>query len=434
MQSDIQNYLLEMVVDYKDTLDYALDLDKQDELAHYRSLFLIPEHNGNDTRYFCGNSLGLQPASVKQYMEDELADWAKFGVEGHFLAKNPWFSYHHIFSERIAKLVGAKKDEVVIMNGLTVNLHLLLCSFYRPNKERFKIIMEAGAFPSDRYAIETQVRMHHLNPEDCIIELYPAEGKHIIEEEDIVDVINKHGSQLAVVMLGGVNYYTGQLFDMEKIASAAHAVGAFAGFDLAHATGNVPLNLHNWKVDFACWCSYKYLNAGPGAVAGVFVHEKHGNDTSLFRLGGWWGNDEKSRFTMPRQFVPQQGATGWQMSNAPVFNMVGLNASLEIFINAGMDKMQAKSRLLTGYLEFLLRKITHLKFEMITPADPSRRGCQVSMLFEERGREVFDALTNNGIIADWREPNVIRVAPVPLYNTFEDVYRLYEAMNNVKVN
>lgn len=415
---------------FEASLEYAQSQDQVDILFPFRERFIFPQHNDKDVHYFCGNSLGLQPKMVSYLMQKELEDWGKYGVEGHFNAALPWFSYHHFFSERLAKIVGADKDEVCAMNTLTVNLHLLMQSFYRPQNGRYKIIMEAGAFPSDQYAMETQVRMYGYDPHDAIIEIAPREGAHIIEEEDIIAAIQETGNALAVVVIGGVNYYTGQYFDMQKITAAAHSVGAYAGFDLAHAVGNVPLKLHDWKVDFACWCSYKYLNSGPGGVGGVYVHEKYGNDPYFFRLGGWWGNDEKTRFKMQKGFVPQKGAASWQMSNAPVFNMVAHNASLDVFDKAGMKDLQDKSRKLTAYLEFLLRQITNLKFQIITPADPARRGAQISMLFAERGREVFDHLTENGVIADWREPNVIRVAPVPLYNTFEDVYMLYDIMKN----
>ena len=317
------------------------------------------------------------------------------------------------------------------MNTLTVNLHILMQSFYRPEGKRYKILMEAGAFPSDQYAMETQVRMHGFDPNDAIIEISPREGAYIIEEEDIIGAIRQAGDSLAVVMIGGVNYYTGQFFDLQRITDAAHEAGAYAGFALAHAVGNIPLHLHDWNVDFACWCSYKYLNSGPGGVGGIYVHEKYGNDPDFFRLAGWWGNDEKSRFKMQKGFVPQKGAASWQMSNAPVFNMVAHNASLDIFEKAGMKELKEKSVLLTGYLEFLLRLVNNLSFVIITPAEPQRRGCQLSLLFTERGREVFDQLTANGAIADWREPNVIRIAPVPLYNTFEDVYRLYEVLKGL---
>ena len=416
---------------FEATLEYAQGLDQTDILFPFRERFLFPQHEGGDVRYFCGNSLGLQPKSVRYLMEKELDDWGKYGVEGHFNARYPWFSYHHFFSERLAKIVGAGKDEVVAMNTLTVNLHILMQSFYRPEGKRYKILMEAGAFPSDQYAMETQVRMHGFDPNDAIIEISPREGAYIIEEEDIIGAIRQAGDSLAVVMIGGVNYYTGQFFDLQRITDAAHEAGAYAGFDLAHAVGNIPLHLHDWNVDFACWCSYKYLNSGPGGVGGIYVHEKYGNDPDFFRLAGWWGNDEKSRFKMQKGFVPQKGAASWQMSNAPVFNMVAHNASLDIFEKAGMKELKEKSVLLTGYLEFLLRLVNNLSFVIITPAEPQRRGCQLSLLFTERGREVFDQLTANGAIADWREPNVIRIAPVPLYNTFEDVYRLYEVLKGL---
>jgi kynureninase len=414
---------------YEATLSYAQGQDQIDTLFPFRERFLFPQHNERDVVYFCGNSLGLQPKSVSYLMEKELRDWGKYGVEGHFKAAYPWFSYHHFFAERLAKVVGANKDEVVAMNTLTVNLHLLMLSFYRPAGKRYKIIMEAGAFPSDQYAVETQVRMHGYEPEDAIIEVTPKAGSHLIEDTDIINAIKEAGDSVALVMIGGVNYYSGQFFDLENITKAAHSVGAYAGFDLAHAIGNIPLQLHDWNVDFACWCSYKYLNSGPGGVGGAFVHERLSDDPNLFRLAGWWGNDEKTRFKMQKGFVPQKGAASWQMSNAPVFNMVAHNASLDIFDKAGLPALREKSLQLTGYMEFLLQQIKHLPFEIITPSETTRRGCQLSLLFAERGREVFDALTENGVVADWREPNVIRIAPVPLYNTFEDCYKFYEILN-----
>ncbi|MBC7555318.1 MAG: kynureninase [Taibaiella sp.] len=410
------------------TLAYAQGLDKADKLSTFREQFFIPKHEGRDAQYFCGNSLGLQPKCVENLMKAELNDWAEYGVEGHFLAKHPWFSYHHFFSESLARIVGAKKDEVVAMNTLTVNLHVLMQSFYRPQGKRYKILMEAGAFPSDQYAMETQVRMYGFDPFDAIIEITPREGKYIIEEEDILNAIKEAGDTLALVMIGGVNYYTGQFFNLQQITAAAHEAGAYAGFDLAHAMGNIPMQLHDWDVDFACWCSYKYLNSGPGGVGGIFVHERHGDDPSFFRLGGWWGNDEKSRFKMQKGFVPQKGAASWQMSNAPVFNMVGHLASLQLFDATTMKELRAKSEQLTGYLEFLLQQVNNLSFTIITPPEPARRGCQLSLLFNENGRKIFDHLAANGVIADWREPNVIRISPVPMYNTFEDVYKLYETM------
>jgi kynureninase len=417
---------------YEATLDYAKEQDQIDILYSFRERFLFPQHNGKDVHYFCGNSLGLQPKSVSYLMQQELDDWGRHGVEGHFRARNPWFSYHHLFSERLAKIVGSSKDEVVATNTLTVNLHLLMISFYRPANGRYKIIMEAGAFPSDQYAVETQVRMYGYDPADAIIEITPRNGGHTINEDDIIQAIEDAGNSLALVMFGGVNYYTGQFFDLEKISAAAHKVGAYSGFDLAHAVGNIPLKLHDWNADFACWCSYKYLNSGPGGIGGIFVHEKHFSNPDIFRLGGWWGNDEKDRFKMKKGFFPQKNAGSWQMSNAPVFNMVAHNASLDIFDKAGMKALREKSEKLTGYMEYLLRQVAHLPFEIITPKEQKQRGCQLSLLFDERGREVFEALTENGVVADWREPNVIRIAPVPLYNTFEDCYRFYEILMGIK--
>lgn len=420
-----------MAAPFEASLEYAQTLDQMDVLYPFRERFLFPQHEGRDVHYFCGNSLGLQPKSVRYLMNAELDDWAKYGVEGHFQAKNPWFSYHHLFPERLATIVGALRQEVVAVNTLTVNLHLLMISFYRPANGRYKILMEAGAFPSDQYAVETQVRMYGYNPEDAIIEIHPREGAHIIEEDDIIQAIEAAGNELALVMIGGVNYYTGQFFDLKRITAAAHKVGAYAGYDLAHAVGNIPLSLHDWDVDFACWCSYKYLNSGPGGVGGIYVHQRHATSSDVFRLGGWWGNDEATRFKMEKGFVPKKTAESWQMSNAPVFNMVAHHASLDIFEKAGMQALRAKSEQLTAYLEFLLEQITNLDFEVITPKEKHRRGCQLSMLFRDRGREVFDKLTQQGVIADWREPNVIRVAPVPLYNSFEDAYRFYEILRGL---
>jgi len=419
------------VNNFEATLEYAQSQDDIDILYPFRERFLFPQHNGKDVVYFCGNSLGLQPKSAKYLFDKELNDWAKWGVEGHFNAEHPWFSYQRPFSASLAKIVGAQEAEVVAMNTLTVNLHLLLLSFYRPTKERYKIIMEAGAFPSDQYAIETQVRMHGFNPDDAIIELTPREGEHTLRDEDILKAISDAGDSLATVMIGAVNYYTGQYYNLKDITEAAHQVGALCGFDLAHAMGNVPMQLHDWDVDFACWCSYKYLNSGPGGVGGVFVHEKHGNNPDTFRLAGWWGNEESTRFKMKKGFIPSKGAASWQMSNAPVFNMVAHRASLDLFDKTSVQALRNKSLTLTAYLEFLLKQLGHLEFEIITPSEPHRRGAQLSLLFGKDGRKVFDALTNEGVIADWREPNVIRIAPVPMYNTFEDVFRFYEILKNL---
>lgn len=406
-------------------------MDDADILFSFRERFHFPVINDKKAIYFCGNSLGLQPKSARYLFEKELADWARWGVEGHFHAEKPWFSYHKQFAASLARIVGAQEDEVVAMNSLTVNLHLLLISFYKPDARRFKIIVEAGAFPSDQYALETQARMHGLDPEKAIVALAPREGEHCLRDEDVLEAIEAHGAELSCVMMGGVNYYTGQLYDMEAIARKAHEVGALAGFDLAHAIGNVPLSLHDWGVDFACWCSYKYLNSGPGGVGGAFVHEKHGNDPHTFRLAGWWGNEESTRFKMQEGFEPAKGAAGWQMSNAPVFNMVAHAASLDIFDKISVDLLRKKSLALTAYLSSLLELVPHLPFTVITPSESHRRGAQLSLLFEERGREVFEALTDAGIIVDWREPNVIRIAPVPLYNSFTDVYRLFEVLGQL---
>jgi kynureninase len=374
----------------------------------------------------------LQPKTVRPALEHELAQWATYGVEGHFRGDLPWMYYHKFLTEQSARLVGALPQEVVVMNTLTVNLHLLMVSFYRPTAQRFKIIMEAGAFPSDQYAMETQARWHGFAPEEAIVELTPRPGEHTLRTADILDAIAQAGDTLALVMLGGVNYYTGQFFDLEAITRAAQAAGAYAGFDLAHAAGNLPLRLHDWGADFAVWCSYKYLNAGPGGPSGVFVHERHGNNPALPRFAGWWGHDEASRFQMRKGFIPMAGAAGWQLSNAQIFSFAAHKAGLDLFDAAGMDNLRAKSLALTAFLEFILDEINQEKqlFEIITPRDPQARGCQISALTDHRGKALFDFLTENGVIADWREPNVIRFAPVPMYNSFEDVYALGQAIRN----
>lgn len=419
------------MMNYENTSSFAAQMNSEDRLATFRNRFYIPQHNGQDVVYLTGNSLGLQPKTARAFVEQEFADWAEFGVEGHFKGKKPWFSYHHFLTENTAKVVGALPSEVVVMNNLTVNLHLMMVSFYRPKGNRYKIVMEAGAFPSDQYAMETQVLMHDLNPDDAIIELKPREGEYTLLTEDIIKVIEENADSIATVIMGGVNYYTGQAFDMKAIAAAAHSAGALCGFDLAHAAGNLNLQLHDWDVDFAVWCSYKYLNSGPGGTSGVFVHERHGNNPKLVRFAGWWGHDEKERFLMKKGFKPMQGAQGWQLSNAQVFPMAIHRASLEIFAEAGMENLCAKSEKLTGYLEFILDGLTKSgkhTFTIITPSNPKDRGCQLSVLVKDNGRKLFDYLTDNGVIADWREPNVIRMAPVPMYNSFSDIYRLGQIM------
>jgi kynureninase len=417
---------------YENTLQYAQVLDQQDPLRKYREQFYFPQVNGRDAVYFTGNSLGLQPKAAKAAIELELEDWASLGVEGHFEGRNPWMHYHEFLTEKAARVVGANPLEVVVMNTLTVNLHLMMVSFYRPTKERFKIITEAGAFPSDQYALETQVKFHGFNPDEAIIEIAPRQGEHTLRTEDIIDVINANAGSVALIMMGGVNYYTGQAFDMETITKAGHVIGAKVGFDLAHAAGNLELHLHDWNVDFAVWCTYKYLNSGPGGTSGVFVHERHADNPDLPRFAGWWGHDKEVRFKMQKGFKPMRGAAGWQISNAQILPMAVHNASLKIFDEAGMKALRQKSEKLTGYLEFLINSINSegktQRFEMITPTNPKDRGAQISLLASHNGRELFEKLTKAGVIADWREPNVIRVAPVPLYNSFEDVFRFAEIL------
>ncbi len=411
---------------FENTPAFAKQLDENDPLKHFREQFYIPVINGRESIYFTGNSLGLQAKTTQDYVVNELEDWANFGVEGHFHATNPWFSYHEIFPQQVAKLVGALPEEVVVMNQLTVNLHLLMTSFYQPAKERYKIICEAKAFPSDQYALESQVRLHGLNPDDTIIEISAREGEYNIRTEDILSAIKEHGNSTALVLFGGVNYYTGQVFDIKTITAAAHAAGTYCGFDLAHAVGNVELKLHEWDLDFACWCSYKYLNSGPGGVAGVFIHQKHIANAGLPRLAGWWGYEKATRFQMEKGFKPIPTAEGWQLSNAPILSMAAHKASLDIFEDAGLENLFAKGQQLSNYLLFILDDINASSkeklIELITPRNEKEKGCQVSMLMLQKGREVFEALKQHGVLADWREPNVIRVAPVPLYNTFKDVF------------
>lgn len=413
---------------FENTLAFAQQLDSQDELAGFRNQFHLLKHEGHNLIYLCGNSLGLQPIGVEAAIAQELKDWAELGVEGHFAGKNPWMYYHHFLTEKAAKVVGAKPKEVVVMNNLTANLHLMMVSFYRPTKQRYKIMMEGSAFPSDQYAMETQVRFHGYHPDDAIIELTPRAGEYTLRTEDIVAKINEHQNELAIVMMGGVNYYTGQAFDMKTIAAAGHQVGAAVGFDCAHAAGNLKLQLHDWDIDFAVWCSYKYLNSGPGGTSGVFVHEKHGNNPDLIRFAGWWGHDEKERFLMKKGFIPMEGAAGWQLSNAQIFPMAIHNASLKLFEEAGMDRLRNKSVVLTGYLEFILNQFANY-LTIITPSDPQQRGCQLSVIVKQDGKKLFDYLVQHHILPDWREPDVIRMSPVPMYNSFEDVYKIGQALS-----
>ena len=421
-----------MQQEFKNNLQFAKSMDESDALHSYRSKFLFPTHGGQEVVYFTGNSLGLQPKTTQQYIQQELNDWAKFGVEGHFLAKYPWLSYHEFLTEKMAKIVGALPEETVMMNQLTVNLHLLMVSFYRPTPTRYKILCEAKAFPSDQYALQSQVKFHGYAIQDALIEIEPREGEYHIREEDILNAIDENKDSLALVMIGGVNYFTGQVFDMQAIAAAAHQAGALVGFDLAHAAGNIPLHLHDWNVDFAAWCSYKYLNSGPGSVAGAFVHQQHLKNTALPMFAGWWGHDKKTRFLMDSTFVPMETAERWQLSNAPVFSMAACRASLDIFDEVGMEKLVEKSQKLVAYLEFIIHDINSRKnncLQIITPV--SNRGCQLSIVAHGYGKALYSKLIENGVIPDWREPNVIRCAAVPLYNSFEDLYRFGQILESL---
>jgi kynureninase len=414
-------------MNFQNSLEFAKQLDAQDPLKHFREKFLIPQHKGKDCIYFTGNSLGLQPKSAKDEIQQVLDDWQNLAVEAHFYASKPWIHYHDFFPKPLSKIVGALEQEIVVMNTLTVNIHLLMVSFYRPTKERHKIICEAKAFPSDQYAFESQVKFHGYNPADAIVEVAPREGEHHLRTEDIIKTIEQHGKETALVLFGGINYYSGQFYDLRAITDAAHEVGAYAGFDLAHAAGNVELRLHEWNVDFASWCSYKYLNSSPGGISGAYIHETHISNSTLPRFAGWWGYNKETRFQMEKGFDAIPTAEGWQMSNSPILLMAAHKASLDIFEEAGMEKLHAKRKMITAYLHFILNSINLQHSEkmigIITPANENERGCQVSMLMLKKGKQIFDTLIERGVIGDWREPNVIRVAPVPLYNTFEDVWQ-----------
>lgn len=403
-------------------LALAQDLDAQDELKHFRNRFFIPKHEGKEVIYLCGNSLGLQPKATSEAIQKELDKWAEYGVEGHFVGEQPWWQFRKPIKPLLAEILGAKPSEIAIMNSLTTNLHLLLVSFYNPVGKRTKVLMEAGAFPSDQYAMETHLLARGILPNENIIEVAPIAGEHTLRTESILQAIEQIGDELALVMFGGVNYYTGQVFEMQKITQKAHEVGATVGFDLAHAVGNVKLKLNAWQVDFATWCSYKYLNSGPGGVSGIFIHEKN-HHADLPRFGGWWGQIESERFLMKKGFKPIPDADGWQLSNEPILPMAVHQASLQIFQEATMDKLVAKSNLLTHYLYEWLVELAGEHIEIITPKNPPHRAAQLSIFAKSEGKELHNFLLKNGIITDWREPNVVRMAPVPLYNTFTEVYR-----------
>lgn len=414
---------------YQNTLAFATQLDEQDPLKDFQSKFLVPKHKGKDVIYFCGNSLGLQPVVAQQYVSGIFNNWKELGIEGFFAGGDPWLGYHKKLTQTLSNIVGAKSEEVTVMNSLTVNLHLLMVSFYKPIGNRFKILMEGGAFPSDQYALASQARFHGYDPKDAIVEIFPREGEFILRTEDILETINKHADDLALVLFGGINYYTGQCFDMEAITKAAHKIGAYAGFDMAHAAGNVVLKLHDWGMDFACWCSYKYMNSGPGGISGIFVNEKHFNNKDLNRFTGWWGYREDERFLMTPDFKPEIGAAGWQLSTSPIMLLALHKAALDVFEQAGgIIPLRTKSERLTAYLEFLINGINEDKndelFKIITPKNKQDRGCQLSIVCKQNAKATFNYLTDNGVIGDWREPNVIRLAPVPLYNSFKQVFEV----------
>jgi kynureninase len=422
---------------FENTLTFAQNLDSQDPLAAYRNEFIFPQHNGKNVIYFTGNSLGLQPKTAKKYVDAVMNDWANLAVEGHFYSEKPWWDYHERFAEPLSKIVGAKPSEVTVMNTLTVNLHLLLVSFYRPTKNRYKIICEEKAFPSDQYMLQSQVQFHGYHPNDAIVEIKRREGEQNIRHEDIIAKINETGEQLALVLIGGVNYYTGQVFDMKTITAAAQKVGAYVGFDLAHAAGNIQLDLHQWNVDFASWCSYKYMNSGPGNASGLFIHENHHQNKNLPRFAGWWGHNKERRFKMEPTFDPVQGADGWQISNQSILSLAPYLAAVEMFASIGMETIIAKRNKITAYLEYILHQINQEiagNFEIITPKNPEERGSQLSVFLHGEGRSLFEYLMKNGVIIDWREPNVIRLAPVPLYCSYQEIYHFGQILKQGILN
>ena len=413
-------------MNYEASIEFAKQMDHQDPLKNYRNKFHFPQKDGKDVLYFGGNSLGLMPKTTSNAVNEELDVWKKLGVTGQH---DRWEAYHEHLTESTARLVGAKPSEVVVMNALTVNLHVLLVSFYQPTPKRNKIVIEKGAFPSDQYAVESQIRFHGFDPKDALIELTPREGEKCLRTDDILITLKENGDSIATILIGGVNYYTGQAFEMEKITKVGHEIGAYVGFDLAHGAGNLLLNLHDWDVDFAAWCTYKYICAGPGSPGGVFIHERHGSWDGP-RFAGWWGHDKETRFNMGPNFIPITGAEGWQISNAPVLSMACLRSSMSIFDEAGMPAIRKKSEMLTGYLEFLIKTI-HDKIEVITPLDPHERGNQLSLVMKENGKDIFNKLGEKGVVCDWREPDVIRIAPSPLYNSYTDIYCFFEILKSL---
>jgi len=417
---------------YQNSLDFAKQLDQEDPISYLRNEFHIPrDKNGKEWLYFTGNSLGLQPKITSKYIEQELDDWANFGVEGHFEAKNPWLSYHELLTDTMAKVVGAKPVEVVVMNTLTTNLHLLMVSFYQPSKTKYKIIIESDAFPSYRYAVQSQLSFYGFDPEEALIEWKPKEGKELLDLEDLKSILDSQGDEVALLLIGGVNYYTGQYLDIKKIAELGHAKKCMVGIDLAHGAGNIQLNLHDSSIDFAAWCTYKYLNSGPGSLSGLFVHEKHAQRKDLPRFAGWWNHNKETRFNMRQPFDVMSGAEGWQLSNPPILSMAAIKASLDIFEKVGMDALVKKSKKLTGFFEYLVNEIASDTIKIITPTNPNERGCQLSLQVKNADKNLHKKLTENNIITDWREPDVIRCAPVPMYTSFEDVYHMVTILESL---
>jgi len=412
--------------------DFAKAQDRKDPLAKFRAQFHIPkDKNGNELLYMTGNSLGLQPKITKNYINQELEDWANLGVEGHTEGKNPWLHYHEFLTDTMAHIVGAKTIETIVMNSLTVNLHLMMVSFYKPTKDRFKILIEADAFPSDKYAVQSQLRHHGYDAQDGLIQWKARKGEDLANYEDLETILKEYGDDIALIMIGGVNYYTGQFFDLKRIATLGHKHGCMVGFDCAHGAGNVQLDLHDSGADFAVWCSYKYLNSGPGSLAGAFIHERHAHNTDLNRFTGWWSHNKDTRFKMRDEFDQLPGAEGWQLSNPPILSMAAIRASLDVFKEAGFENLCKKSKQLTGYFEFLIQELNNSAIKIITPSAPNARGCQLSIKVSNADKSLHKKLTNAGVVSDWREPDVIRCAPVPLYNTFTDVYELVERLKTV---
>ncbi|NNF34900.1 MAG: kynureninase [Saprospiraceae bacterium] len=417
---------------YSTGIEEAERLDREDQLSHFREQFHFPKgENGEDLIYLCGNSLGLQPKGAQDKVMKEMRDWKELGVKGHFTGTTPWTTFHELVNQPMADIVGAKPEEVVVMNTLTVNLHLMMVSFYRPTENRYKILMEKEAFPSDKYAVQSQLKFHGYGIDDGIIEIEARDGEKSIRLEDLLDIVDKRGDEIALIILGNPNYFTGEVFDMKAITEAGHKKGCMVGFDCAHGAGNIILNLHNTGADFAVWCTYKYMNSGPGSLGGVFVHERHLKDNDIPKLAGWWGQDKARRFLMEDEFHPSPTVESWQMSNAPILSFAPMIASVELFSEAGMHKLRSKAIQLTSYLEFLINSLNQPAISIITPEDPQKRGCQLSIRIKDGDKKIYHKIRESGVILDWREPNIIRAAPTPLYNSYRDVYEFIKRLNGI---